>query len=460
MERRIDKQELRQSLRWVTLGGCLFMVFSTGTGCPLVTQYFIQLGATAQHFGLLAGIPLTAILLQFVGALLVNRVRRRKGAFVGLFAVSRLLYLPVAMLPLFFPREGAPQAIVLVIWLVSFSACLANLASPFWFSWMADLVPRDVLNRYWGTRQRFMNLTWTVGYLAVALSAYLYTGPVERIIPALVGFATVAGVTDILLFLRVREPDHESSRAAPLTELLLAPLRHPAYRTFVLFNSAWVASTMMAAAFMMPYAIKEMHLPSWQATIAWCSLAIGGALTSRRWGKLADRHGQKPVILTNIVFKPLIVAVFMLITPRTAFVVLTIAFLIDGTFNAAMTVATNGLMMKLAPRQNRSMFVAYITGLSGVCGGLAAMLSGQYLHWMEGFAWHFAGRTWTNYHLLFAGSLVLRVVCCVYAFRLAEPDRSGSIPGAAISDIMGHWPQRVLRVPLDLYRGLSGGEHI
>jgi MFS family permease len=456
MNRFGQTQELRRSLRLVTLSGCLFIVFSAGTGCPLVTQYFIQLGATARHFGLLAGIPLTLILLQFVGALLVNRVRSRKGAFVVLATVSRLLYLPIAALPLFFPREGSPGAIVLVIWWLSLSAGLANLSSPFWSSWMADLVPRDVLNRYWGARQLWMNVTWTVGYLALALFAYLYKGPVEWAIPPLVGLAVVAGTVDILLFLRVREPEHEPSHAAPLTELLLAPLRHPEYRTFVMFQSAWSASTMMAAAFMMPYAIQQMRMPGWQATVAWCMLAVGGVLTSRRWGQLADRHGQKVVILSNLVFKPLIVIIYMLITPETAFLLLTLAYLIDGTFNSALAVATNGLMVKLAPRQNRSMFIAYITGLSGVCGGLAAMLSGQCLHWMEGFAWSFAGRTWTNYHVMFAGSLVLRVACIVYAFRLVEPDRPGAISGAALSDIMGRWPRRVLRAPLDLYRGMMG----
>ena len=78
-----DPTSLRQSLLLVMVSGCLLMVFMAGTTCPLLTDYFLELGATERHFGLLTGLPMIAILFQFVGALITNRVRHRKIKFLG-----------------------------------------------------------------------------------------------------------------------------------------------------------------------------------------------------------------------------------------------------------------------------------------------------------------------------------------------------------------------------------------
>jgi MFS family permease len=436
------------------IGGCLANVFGTGTTCPQVTEYLLKAGATDRHLGLLAGIPMAAILLQFVGALLASRCGNRKWPFIALFALSRALLLPVALLPLWFPSGYAPQAVVLAIWVFSLSAALSSLGVPFWYAWMADLVPRPITNRFWGGRQRWMSWTWTGSYLALAVYAYLYKGPIEDMLPWVVGLAVAAGVLDILLFIWVAEPSHARATAVPLLDMLLAPLRHRENRVFVIFNAMWIASTMVASVFMLPYAIKEMRMPGWQTTIVWCMLGVGGAMTSKLWGRLSDRHGEKPVIIANIIFKPMIAAVFLMITPATAFVVLSIAFLLDGAINGGLGVATTGLMMKLGPRQHRSMFSAYITGLSGLCGGVAAMLAGQYLHWTSDFAWTVAGREWHNYHLIFACSFFMRAGCIAYAFRLVEPD-SGSAT-VVFNQMIGRWPLRFFRLPMDLYRGMVG----
>ena len=120
--------------------------------------------------------------------------------------------------------------------------------------------------------------------------------------------------------------------------------------------------------------------------------------------------------------------------------------------NAGMSVATNGYMLKLAPRENRSMFVAAISGLAGVCGGVAALAAGWFLQWTAGFAWEGFGRTWNNYQLLFAISIVLRVACIPLGRRVREPKSLGT--AKLLTELTGVWPLRILLFPVGLYRSM------
>ena len=438
----------------MTLGGALFMVYLTGTTCPLLTEYFLSLGATEWHFGLLVGLPNAVLGFQLLGAYGANHIRHRKPVFMVCMILGRLLVVPVILLPMFWrPADAASLVLVLVLVLVAGSA-LNHVGSPLWFAWMADLVPRRVLNHYWGVKQRWMQFSWAFSFLAVTAFSYMTTLPVGPAFAVVASVAVAAGVTDILLFLRVEEPPNTLHRTGRLVEVLLEPFRDRTYRTFVWFWAAWMASLLCAAAFMQVYVLKVLKMPVWQATLIWCVLGVSTAVASPGWGRLADRHGHRPVLLTCIAFKPWVALAFALITPRTAVWVLPLVFLVDGVWNAGMGVGFNGYMLKMSPRRNRSMFIATIVALSGLAGGLASMLAGRVLEALNGTSWDVLGRAWGGYHLVFLASFVLRLICVAFAPRIQEPKTSA--PVQMLGEVLGVGPLRFLRFPVGLYQGIRG----
>jgi MFS family permease len=151
--------------------------------------------------------------------------------------------------------------------------------------------------------------------------------------------------------------------------------------------------------------------------------------------------------------KSIVVLAFLLVTPGTALWVLPIVFFVDSFWNAGIMVASNGYMLKIAPRDNRSMFIASITGLAGICGGLGAIVGGGFLNLAADFQWHGLGRTWTNYHLLFAVSILLRWGCIALAYRVHEPKATS--PEALLYQLRGTWPMRFLLFPVGMYRRAS-----
>jgi len=135
-----SSRSLRHALRTVTIAGCLAMVYVTGTSSPLATEFFRSLGANEIHFGLLSGIPMAVLGLQFAGALAVNHLSRRKPLFMTSLIAGRLMYLPVAALPFLYPQMRPDLMIGLMIAAIALGNALAQFGGPAWFSWMADLV--------------------------------------------------------------------------------------------------------------------------------------------------------------------------------------------------------------------------------------------------------------------------------------------------------------------------------
>jgi MFS family permease len=452
-----SNSQLRRSLVRITVAGCLAMVYSAGISSPAFVDFMRVLGATDFHFGLIGGIPMIMLALQFAGATITNTVHRRKPWFMVLVIFGRLLYLPLAFLPALVPSLRGEAGIWFVLALLAVSGMVLNLAVPMWLSWMADLVPGRILNTYWGRRQFWMYLTWAGAFLAISAITFFAPLKVFSVFPALVTIAVIAGVVDILLFKKVMEPPNMVSRHIPVVQSLMAPFRSKEYRSFLIFSCAWSATAMFAAAFMQPYTLENLHVPVWQATLFWCISGVGVALVSSQWGRLADRFGHRPVLAICIGMKSLIVLMFFLVTPASARWVLPIVLFVDSFWNAGTMVATNGYMLKIAPRENRSMFIAAITGFAGICGGLGAIAGGAFLNATQTVSFEFLGRIWDNYSLLFAISIVLRIGCAFLAYRVKEP--TASSPEKLLLYLLGTWPMRLLLFPVGLYRVTEKSNH-
>lgn len=412
---------LRRSLTLITLGGCLAMVYSTAVSSPAITEFLRDIGANEFDFGLLGGIPLVMLFLQFVGAVIAHRVRRRKPLFVVLTLLSRLLYIPVAIVPLLFPGLRNTETVALIIVLVALGQAMTNFIVPMWFSWMGDLVPEAILNRFWGSRYRWQQMTWTAAYLGVAALTYFAHLPIRTVFPITIAIGCVAGVVDALLFIRVDEPVNPAEPGQRIRDILVAPLRHPDYRSFVRFSCVWTAVVSLFAPFMQLYFLKVLGLGVWKTTLVWCVYGIGNALTARTWAVAADRYGYRPILVVCMVLKPLVVLGLLLATPGTALWLCAPVFFLDSMLNAGMAIASNGYMLSLAPPRDRSMYVAAITGLAGICGGIATLAAGSFLQTLSGFSITLFGRTWNNFHLLFAICLVLRILCVPLARRIRQP---------------------------------------
>ena len=96
--------------------------------------------------------------------------------------------------------------------------------------------------------------------------------------------------------------------------------------------------------------------------------------------------------------------------------------------NAGLMVATNGYMLKMAPQRNRSMFIATITGLAGICGGLGAIAAGKFLDVFPDLTLNGLGREWSNLDVLFLLGALLRFGVIPFARQWLAYARKPQVP--------------------------------
>lgn len=437
-------------MRLITVAGSLCMLFLVCVGNPIATDFYKELGANDFHFGLIGGLPIFMLSFQFIGAFLNNRLKHRKPLFMISIILGRMLYIPIALMPLIFPSVSKELVLVAIIVMIGLSSAMANATGPLFFSWMADLVPRRILNRYWGTRQAWLFFTWSASFIWVIVYSYFFKLPVKYAFPLIAIPGVIAGVVDILLFIWVDEPPNTVATDIPFIHTLTEPLRHPEFRSFLIFIGSRSAAMMCAAAFMQVYLLKELKLPVWQISLLWACSGMGMGIASKKWGKSADKYGQKPVMIFCTIMKPIIPIIFLFLTTGNSLFVLPLFFIMDGFWNAGNQVAVNGYMLKVSPQKNRSMFIAAVTALTGICGGLAAIIAGAFLESISGFYWDFAGKIWNNYHILFIASALFRIACIFLALRVEEPKSKSTLH--VFNDIRCSWPLRLIRFPIGLYR--------
>jgi MFS family permease len=425
------------------------MVYVPCVTSPVTTDLFRSLGATEFHFGLLGGLPPMMVLFQFLGALWSNHMRQRRPWFMRLVIAGRLLYLPVALVPMLpgFPREAVVPTL---IGLIALSTGLQTLSYPMWLSWMGDLIPRRILNRYWGGRQRYTTLAMSVTTLAItAFTYYAHGVAVQPLFLVLAIIGCTAGTIDILLFKTIREPANVLMVGSPWATLR-QPLRDHNCRKLLRFQAIFYGVSNVGAAFMLVYTLEVLEVPLWKTALLWSLPSFGYALVAPLWGRLADRFGHRPVLRLCVALKPGIALAYLLVTPATALPVLGVAMFLDSMLNAGIEIASNGYVLKMAPRANRSMFIAMTSAFSSFAMGVGAILGGVFLQHTTGMTWLFAGREWNHFQLLFLVSFLLRIPCIRLAGLVREPASAKS--RVVLEYLLGLWPMRALLLPMDWYR--------
>jgi MFS family permease len=330
---------------------------------------------------------------------------------------------------------------------------------------MGDYLPHQGLNRFWGLRHSSQQWTAALALLANSLF-FLKSGvDVRAAFAAIIVLGAVLGVTDILLFLRVPEPPLKHLPGGRLRDAVAGPFRNRQFRSFIRYSCFWNLAAMVGAPFISMYLLEHVGMSLFNVLLLWTISWVGGAVLSNHLGQLAERFGQRPVLILCTAFKSINMIGLLACPadPTIAMFVLAPIFMIDAFLNAGILIANNGFMIKNSPRENRTMFIAAGTGVAGIVGGLASIAAGAAIAATDGWSMTLGGTTYVNFHVMFAASLVLRLVGAALATRVHEPSSAETMVVAEAVIISTRLRIRSLRTALGRRRHVAhvlAGPHI
>ncbi|MCA9026737.1 MAG: MFS transporter [Planctomycetaceae bacterium] len=430
------------------------MAYTQLTTSAASIAFVRELGGTGLHVGIFGALPTGMLFLQFLAAVVANKLTYRRRLWFWLTLLQRLIVLPVAAGPWLFPQ--VPDTVWVWTFLIGTAANqgLIHFTTPLWLSWMGDYLPHVGLNRYWGIRHLWMQ--WTAA-ASMLLSVWVLMGTdlsIRTALPLLVGIGAVLGVIDICLFARVDEPPVTPHPSPSVWELLKGPFRSREFRSFIRFTSFWHFAAMLGAPFISLYLLEIIGLSIGQVMLLWTFSWVGGAVFSRKLGHWAETYGNRAVLIACIWLKPLNMITLLLIPTdhTTVMAILIPVFMVDALLNAGVAIANNGFMLKNSPAANRTMYIAAGTAIAGLIGGFTAVVAGGGLAYLQTRTTDPA----TPYYILFAASLAMRLIASVRVLRVREPATETPLP--TLTSLIGATPSRILRFPVGLYQSWSSDE--
>lgn len=384
----VTDEEFQRSVRWLQREAVLTALAGAvmGPGSGLLIAYALGIGASNVHIGFLTSVPFIFALFQIPTVLIVEKYKVRKLiAFVSWFA-SRILWFPVALIPLWFTIPST-QAVYVLITLVGASYLLIAVTNTAWSSWMRDLIPSRTMGAYFGNR-------FAVATLAVAAAGLLssffidrwrFFAPGQPPINAyilVVGVAAVFSILDILSILPVPEPAmvRPASSNRALAGTMLEPYRQPQYRALAAFLFFWGLSANLATPFFAVYVLKGLNFSLTTLMLLTVLNHLVMVVFMRAWGPVADRFGSKPVLSIAV---PLYMAVilgwvFTGMPDRYFFTIplLVILSVLGGIATAGVTLSATTIMMKLAPSEKSTSYLTAFSVPANLGAGLAPLFGG------------------------------------------------------------------------------------
>ncbi len=384
---KIPKPEIRTSLRALTYESVFATIFYSIIGGALLSNFLLELGAGPVEIGMLASIPQMVNLLQPLGAYLVSRTTSFRWYILGIFIPSRLLWLIlVPAIGLVSSNNFARHQVVqLTLGIILAANIIEALGRAPWLGWTAVLVPQRLRGRYFGFRNSILGLTNFVAAPLLGLVVSAYPGGTlqgYRVILVLgIMLALISAICQIWMtdvnpqLLKVENSD--TSRP----QLLLIDfsyLKDGNFLKFVLYLSVWCFAVNVSAPFFNLYLLDNLDINISVVTI-YNSLGAGAnMLMLLLWGKLADRIGNRPLLL--------LVGVLVAVTPllwlfaqsdRISFWVwLPLLHILAGATWAAIDLCTNNLMMEIAPLSHQSTYFGIAGAIAGITGAIGITVGG------------------------------------------------------------------------------------
>jgi MFS family permease len=385
----ISKQEIRSTLKASTLDGVFASVFESATSGVILSNFLLQLGATNVEIGILSAIPMVMNLLQPLGAYIADRTTSRHWYNLWVFGVSRMLWLALVV-EIVWGRQHTDSHQLLQWTLATALAAslLAALANPNWFSWMAAVVPHSLRGRYFGFRNSAVSLIALLGVPLMGLGVSTWgTDPIFGygivlflgVLAGLISLGFQFLMVDVNPQVYGKDEYQFTEKASKnRTDFLPDILKDSNFLIFLGYLILWTFAVNLSAPFFNIYLLKDLNLDVSLVTI-YNSLSAGANLLLLMfWGRLADRWGNRPLLIVVGVLMAL-TPVLWLVTgnyPLALWVWLPLLHLLGGTTLGAIELCTKNIQMEIAPIKQPSTYFAIAAAVAGVAGAFGTTAGG------------------------------------------------------------------------------------
>ncbi len=430
----IFKDGIRTSLKASTVDAVFATFMNITCSGILLSNFLVELDASPIVFGMLSSIAMIVNLIQPLGAYLSERTTSRFRFSVLTNGTSRLLWLllVIGIAALSLGRINSHQVVMLVLVIVLLTNLSAALDSSSWLSWMATLVPRRLRGRYFGLRNSLASLTNLVCVPLAGLAVSKWPGGTLQGYGVVLFVGVISGLISLgCQYFQVDVNPQEQNAAAMKSSAQKAVSddannataedsiwKNSNFLRFLLYFSSWMFAANLSLPFFNMYMLGTLNLEVSWVTFYGSLQAGANLLMLIIWGRLADKIGNRPILLVVGMVAASVPLLWLaigtnLIDVWDLWLWLPLIHIFIGGNWAALDLCNNNLHIEVTPVKNKSIYFATTAAVGGVSGALGTTIGG-FVAENPSFG-GLAG--------LFAVSAVLRLAALVPLMFVQEPGR-------------------------------------
>jgi len=405
----VYKDAIRTSLSASTLDAVFAAVFGVTTGGILLSNFLLELGASAVVFGMLSSIPMLVNLVQPLGAYLSERSSSRFDYSLKTYGIARLLWLilGISIIASSWIGVTSGQLVTLTLLVVLVSHLLGGLGSASWLSWLAMIVPRRLRGRYFGIRNSAASLTnllciplaglavshWYGGTLqgyGVVLLVSIMFGVISLgcqyfqldVNPLLQNTSFVKSQALIETQSASECSDTAKKAVDAVNEISIPPNQFTTiwsnfnFLRFLLYFGLWMLAVNLSAPFFNFYMLEQLHLDVSYVTLYGSLQAGANLLLIMLWGKLADKIGNRRILIWIGILVALTPLLWMGVSANSwnIWLWLPLLHIFTGGTWAAIDLCNNNMQLGIVPVKNQSIYFAIASAVAGVSGALGTTI--------------------------------------------------------------------------------------
>ena len=413
-----NRLENLHSLRLANVDAAFATAFGTLVTGTILVGFIRFLGGSDLWIGWLAAIPSMLGILQIPGGTFGRSFSSYKRFVLPGGLAWRLFYVPVVILP--FLAIAVGTKLWILAGCISIGAACVLFVTPVYSDWLAEMVPESSRGWFFSRRNA---LATAVGATAGLIGGLILDGFHK----SATGFSLVFGLgllcagISLIPYMRM----HDLPRLNPVRQSLWegvkamrAPFSDKTFNRVLLFLAITVLGQAFPGNLFGAFALESLKMPF--SVIQLCGVlhATGNLLTARFWGFLADKYGNKPLLILVGVGVALTPTMWLFCQPGAPLqnaIILLSGHVIVGSVWAGLSLCQFNILLATAKPEDRSSYLGAALATQAIVGGIAPLLGATLMSNLRPQMDVALAYKW-----VFIGSMVLRGLAVLFLIFVHE----------------------------------------
>jgi len=428
----MSTSQLGKNLRLCTYDGLAAtpIVYLVQPGNFIIAALLVELfRLPPATYGLIFSLPFWGNFAQVFLMPVVNRSYSPKAVSIASSSLQLLCWVAMATMLSFLPIDKPEISGHWFISLFAVSAAITALTGVSWMSWVQEWVPLRLRGKYFGVRNSLLLVSQIV---FVLFSGWLIArlGDTVAAFQAVIGCAVVLRIFSILFQHRIQAEipitDRAETKLSWREQLSIVRESKP-FLWLTAYGCIWGLAASTFGPFYAVFIYKVLGLSVQSVGILVILTSVGGALSAPAWGALADRFGNKPVMLFCMISWQLQNFLWCILTPENQWLLYGM-WSFGGVVSTGFILSLFNLQLKIIPVHAKTLAISLNLAITSLVTAMGPIIGGAILgHLLQD------GRAPIDvYHRVFLVTPIAALLACFFLTRVQESAASplASVVGA------------------------------